>query len=752
MLVVVADKSTEELSLITTQVTMASELESKISQLEAEAELKDARIRDLQQQVKKAVDDNAKHREKFYLSTAIHYTNGMPHMGHAYENVTADVITRYHRTFGREVFFLTGTDEHGQKIAQTAEAQGMAPMELCTKYAAIFQQLTKDLNMANDRFIRTTDDHHKKFAQWIFQRAIDNGDIYLGTYEGWYNVREEMFVTETEAQQTDYKDPATGTPFKKMQEKSYFFKMSKYQQRLVQHYHDHPEFLQPEVRRQEILRRLEEPLQDLSASRTTFSHGIPLPNDPEHVLYVWFDALSNYLSGIDYPDGENAKFWPANVHLIGKDITWFHCVIWPCILMSAGIPLFKRVYAHGFINAKDGTKMSKSIGNVVDPYDMINKYGLDSFRYFLVRSARFGQDMPFSEDDLINIHNAELADTLGNLVHRTVNICKKYANGLVPDARADTPFDIYTLLHESEIAYKEYALQNACFVVLNALRETNKYLTDKAPWHMKEDAPRLVVVRTCLEAIYVAAHYLSPFMPETAQKIFEKLGTAPMLLTQLSPDYDNLKVGTEVTIGDILFNKVLSDEEIKKQEEAAKAKADPKPKAVKAEKPATPLFASLDIRVGVITKVWEHPDSEKLYCEEIDVGEDEPKQIGSGLRPFYSLEEMQGRKVLVLLNLKPAKLGGFKSHGMVLCASNEAHDRVEFIEPPGDAQAGERVFIDTESGEPLSAAQLKKQKVWEKAAVDLVTDAEGVATFKGQVIKTAAGPCRAKSLTNVHIS
>jgi methionyl-tRNA synthetase len=461
---------------------MATDLSTKVAQLEVEAAQKDARIQELQQQVKKAVTESAKNREKFYITTAIHYTNGMPHMGHAYENVTSDVIARYHRVFGRDVFYLTGTDEHGQKIAQTAEAQGMTPIALCDKYAAVFRQLTTDLNMSNDFFVRTTSDKHKQFAQWLFQRALDNGDIYLGTYEGWYNVREETFVTETEAAQTDYKDPTTGVPYKKMQEKSYFFKMSKYQARLVQHFHDHPEFLQPEVRRQEILRRLEEPLMDLSASRNTFQHGVPLPNDPEHVMYVWFDALSNYASAIDYPNGDNAKYWPASVHIIGKDITWFHCVIWPCILMSAGMPLPQRVFAHGFVNAKDGTKMSKSIGNVIDPYDILKKFGLDSFRYFIVRSARYGQDLPFSEDDMINILNAELADTLGNLVHRSVNICKKYSNGLVPDAAADSPFDVYTLLHDSEIAYKDFALQNACFVIVNALRETNKYLTDKEPW------------------------------------------------------------------------------------------------------------------------------------------------------------------------------------------------------------------------------------------------------------------------------
>ncbi|KAI9916400.1 hypothetical protein PsorP6_017815 [Peronosclerospora sorghi] len=355
------------------------------------------------------------------------------------------------------------------------------PQDVVDKYATIFEQLTKDLNMSNSNFIRTTSDVHKKFAPWLFQRALDNGDVYLGTYEGWYNVREETFVTETEAQLMNYQDPATGTPFKKMQEQSYFFKMSKYQDRLVKHIEENPEFLQPEVRRQELLCRLKEPLQDLSASRNTFTHGIPLLNDPEHVLYVWFDALANYLSAIGYPTGPNARYWPANVHIIGKDITWFHCVIWPRILMSADIPLPKRVFAHGFVNAKDGSKMSKSIGNVIDPYEMVNKYGLESFRYFIVRAAKFGQDMPFSEDDLINIHNSELADTLGNLVHRTVNACAKYSNGVVPDVKADKPFDIYKLLKYSEDLYKEFSLQDACLAIVNALKDTNKYLTEKEP-------------------------------------------------------------------------------------------------------------------------------------------------------------------------------------------------------------------------------------------------------------------------------
>ncbi|CAK4066850.1 unnamed protein product [Aphanomyces euteiches] len=691
-------------------------------------------------------------KEKFYITTAIHYTNGTPHIGHAYENVTADVIARYHRTYGRDVFFLTGTDEHGQKIAQTAEAQGMTPIELCDKYSGIFQQLAKDLNMSNDGFIRTTSEKHKKFVQYIFDCADKNGDIYKGTYEGWYNVREETFVTENEAQSTDYKDPTSGLPLKKMQESSYFFRMSKYQERLITHFHEHPEFLQPETHRQVILKRLEEPLLDLSTSRTTFTHGIPLPNDPSHVMYVWFDALSNYMSAIDYPNGELAKYWPASVHIIGKDITWFHSVIWPCILMSAGFPLPKRVFAHGFVNARDGSKMSKSIGNVVDPYDMISKFGLESFRYFVVRGSKYGSDMPFSEEEFANIHNAELADALGNLIHRGLTLAVKYAGGKVPDVTATPCFDVEALRNATEEAFQNYALQEACFRFIEVVRATNGYLTTSAPWHVPDEHTRLVVVRTVLEAIYVFAHFMIPFMPTTAERIFGFLNAAPTTLPHLSPRFDNLVVGTpikEVTKDDILFEKIKSDDEKAAEEQKKKAAAAPVVKKVKEE---LPLFASCEIRVGTIVKVWNHPDSDKLYCEEIDVGFDAPVQIASGLRQFYTLEEMQDRKVLVLLNIKAAKLAGFKSNGMVLCASNEAHDQVEFIEPPAGAANGERVFVPTESGDPVSEGQMKKQKVWEKMSVDLKTNELGQATYKGQVVLTSAGPVAAKSLKGAQIS
>lgn len=691
-------------------------------------------------------------QESFYITTAIHYTNGKPHMGHAYENITADVIARYHRIVGRQVYFLTGTDEHGQKIATTAEGLDKKPIELCDEYAAIFEQLTKDLNMSNDRFIRTTSEEHKKVAQWAFQKALDNGDIYLGQYEGWYNVREETFVSENDAKLMDYKDEVTGKALSKMKEESYFFRMSKYQDRLKKHILENPEFIQPEDRRLVILQRLDEPLLDLSVSRNTFSHGVPLPNDDSHVMYVWFDALSNYLSGIQYPDGGKAsQFWPANVHIIGKDIVWFHAVIWPCLLMSIDLKLPKTIYGHGFVSAADGRKMSKSIGNVIDPYEIMNKYSLDTFRYFICRETPYGKDMPFSESDLINIHNSELADTLGNLVHRAVNLCGKYSEHVVPQQKADDVFDVPSAIANMEKTMQAFELQQACNISMNLIRAANKYLTDKEPWHMKENEPRLVVVRTTLEAIYVAAHFLHPFIPSACESIFDKLHTAPKTLVELNYQFNNLTPGTTVDIGNVLFNKIVTEDEkasiLAKQQAKDAVAAAKKAKAAKAD---IPLFASMDIRVGKITKVWEHPDSTKLFCEEIDIGNDEPLQIASGLRAYYSLQDMQDKQCLVLVNLKPAKLGGFKSHGMVLCASSD--NQVEFISPPHDAKLGERVFVASESSDPLSAAQMKKQKILEKVLPFLTTDENCIAKFKSEPFQTTAGPCASTSLINATIS
>ena len=449
--------------------------------------------------------------ETFSITTAINYANGAPHMGHAYEAVSSDVIARYHRAYGRKVLFQTGSDEHGQKIAEAAEVAGCAPIDLCDKHVLLFQTLNEKIQISNDVYNRTTSDAHKKACAALFKRSKDAGDIYLDTYEGWYNVREETFVTENDAALSEYKDPVSGLPLKKMSEASYFFAQSKYQDRLVKHIETNPEFIQPTRRRNEILVRLrEDKLRDLSVSRTTFDWGLPVPDAPGHVLYVWFDALTNYLTGTGWPDvpcdetpdskkkeNKNA-FWPADVHIIGKDIIWFHCVIWPCMLWSAGLPLPKTVFGHGFVMAGDGQKMSKSIGNVVDPLVQLEKYSSDTFRYYLMRGGVYGSDIPFSEQALVLTHNSDLADVLGNLVHRATNLCLKNCDGKVPDALGTASVvDVPLLRAQTEMAFTGFKTHEACELAINAVKDTNKFLTESAPWAVKGDGAELKKVRPC---------------------------------------------------------------------------------------------------------------------------------------------------------------------------------------------------------------------------------------------------------------
>jgi len=699
-------------------------------------------------------------REKYYASTAINYTNGDPHLGHAYEAICTDVIARYHRIRGRETHFVTGTDEHGQKIAGRAEAEGVTPLEVSTKYAQKFQELNKRLLVSNDDFIRTTEERHKECAQWLLQRAIDAGDVYEKEYEGWYNVREEAFVTDKDAEAADFKDASSGQPLVKMKEDSYFFRMSAYQARLVEHIKTHPEFIQPDQARELILSRLEgEELRDLSISRTTFQWGIPFPNDAAHVMYVWFDALTNYLSAVAYHKGAESELrhlWPADVHVIGKDITWFHTVIWGSMLMSAGVPLPKAVFSHGFVTDKEGKKMSKSVGNVVDPCAVLAKYPVDSIRYYLVTLSHFGSDPPFDEEELVRCHDANLASKLGNLVVRTAKLAQSYNDGLVPDAKADTIFDVAQAVAKTDEEYKQFELKNAADYAMDLVQEVNGFLTEKEPWKHADDKPlQLAVVRSCLEAIYVVAHLLSPVIPQTAMEVFQSLNVEPVALTALSPNFDNLTPGTK--LNNTFKFKPLTEREDKKSKAALsmKAAAEAKKKKKAAERKRQEAaaaaetqspFSKLDIRVGEIVKVWKHPDSEKLYCEEIDVGLDAPLQIASGLQEHYTLEEMQNRRCLVFCNLRPAKLGGFKSHGMVLCAV--ADGKSEFVTPPVAAKVGERVFCEGMEGEPVTAAQVRKKKVLEAVLPDLRSDKQCVAAYQGKPILTSAGPCTVPTKAN----
>eukprot|EP01061_Rhynchopus_euleeides_P045838 TRINITY_DN8432_c0_g1_i1.p1 TRINITY_DN8432_c0_g1~~TRINITY_DN8432_c0_g1_i1.p1 ORF type:complete len:743 (+),score=334.91 TRINITY_DN8432_c0_g1_i1:49-2229(+) len=539
--------------------------------------------------------------EKFYVTTAINYTNGNPHIGHAYEGMLADVSARYNRAYGRDVFFLTGTDEHGQKIARSAEGKGMTPKELCDLYAGNFQKLNKRMSISNDDYIRTTDRYHEDTARELWKRCSANKnaagepDIYLGEYVGWYNEREEQFITEKDAKKTDFKD-AYGAPLKKVSEKCYFFRLSAYKQRLVDYYTQKPEAIMPAERREEVMKMLEGDLEDLCVSRTTFDWGIRLPEgfEENHVMYVWFDALTNYVSAThlllpdEQSDPKRRALWPANIHIVGKDITRFHCIYWPAMLWSAGLPLPGSVSGHGFVMDGEGKKMSKSQGNVVDPHDLLDKYPADSVRYYCCNAASYGSDMKCSELGLISDNNT-LADQFGNLAQRAVNMVQKEfgkvpekPEGVVLPAPYDTqpPFDLVKLRESVDECMKVMDVKSALNLIQEATGEANAFINKTEPYKMKDAAQapaRQLCLRLMLESLYALTHFLAPFLPETATRIFNKISPGKAI-EDLTGTFDNLQVGREITAGpwaegmDVLFPKLLSDEERAKQEQKAAAK------------------------------------------------------------------------------------------------------------------------------------------------------------------------------------
>jgi methionyl-tRNA synthetase len=505
--------------------------------------------------------------ERFYITTAINYTNGKPHIGHAYEAVTADVLARYHRIAGREVFFLTGSDEHGKKVQQSAAQAGLRPIEVADMYSAGFQALNAQLKVSNDRYVRTSEREHVLTAQMVFQKADDNGDIYLRNYEGWYDVREERFVPDAEAELSHFADKH-GQMYERQSEASYHFKMGKYQQQLVDHIKAHPDFIQPETQRNLILSRLEQPLLDLCASRPVESlqWGIPLPADEGHVMYVWFDALTNYLTGVNYrheADLMRAKFWPCSVHIVGRDIMWFHCVVWPCMLLSAGIPLPTTVFGHGWVLAGDAEKMSKSLGNVVDPVALLARFPSDTLRSYLVEEATYGQDMSFQLENMIERHNVQLADTLGNVVHRVCCLAVSMQGGAVPHAPAvePRPFDLDELRTACEAHMRRFELREYARHVWDATRAVNGWIYKMAPWKIKGE-DRIMrtgpVLRAALEALYILAHFFAPLIPDAVAAIEVKLGTRLGTLPGLRVSWDNLSPGTLVDPRAILFAKIAT--------------------------------------------------------------------------------------------------------------------------------------------------------------------------------------------------
>jgi len=500
----------------------------------------------------------------FYLTTAIAYTNGSPHFGHAYEIICADILARYHKLFDKNVFFTTGTDEHGTKISETAKSLNMLPIELCDKYVMEFQKLYKMLNINIDKFIRTTDENHKDVAKLCLAKAMENSDIYFGEYIGWYCVREERFFTETEAKTCNYVDPVSKKPLTKSSEPSYFFKLSNYQDRIIEHILHNPNFILPSSSREEILNRLTtDKLEDLSISRTKSVMDWGIEIDEDNVMYVWFDALINYLSVIDYPNGENFMFWPANIHLIGKDICWFHAVIWPAMLMSFNLALPKTILAHGFVNDINGHKMSKSIGNVIDPVKLLEKYNPDVIRMYLAYATNIGSDLNISITDIDIVHDSLLAAKFSNLANRCLVLTTKLNSNMIPESDGTELFSIDTLKTEIHENLELFKTKDIISILFTHLDIVNKYLTDLQPWLQK--GSYLNVLRTVLEGIYIIGIFLSPFIPETINKLCEFMNS-DMCSDINNLTWNNLKTGNNLNEYEMLFKKMKTRHEITEEE------------------------------------------------------------------------------------------------------------------------------------------------------------------------------------------
>ncbi|MBP2098702.1 methionine--tRNA ligase [Enterococcus rivorum] len=662
-------------------------------------------------------------KETFYITTPIYYPSGKLHIGNSYTTIACDAMARYKRLMGFDVFYLTGVDEHGQKIEHKAAELDVSPQEYVDKMAADVQKLWKTLDISYDKFIRTTDDYHKEAVQKIFDQLLDQGDIYLGEYEGWYSVSDEEYFTETQLAEVYRNDEGkviggkapSGHEVELVKEESYFFRMSKYAERLVKYYDEHPEFIQPESRKNEMLNNFIKPgLEDLAVSRTTFSWGVPLSKDPKHVVYVWIDALSNYITALGYGSTDDSlyqKYWPADVHMVGKEIVRFHTIYWPIMLMALDLPLPKKIFGHGWLLMKDG-KMSKSKGNVVYPDMLVDRYGLDALRYYLLRAIPFGSDGVFTPEDFVSRLNYDLSNDLGNLLNRTIAMINKYCDGHVPAYSSKvTPFDselsttAANVIGKYHEAMEKMEFNTAIAEIWTLVSRANKYIDETEPWVLAKDEEKKKELDSVMvhlaESLRIVAILLQPMMTEAPKRIFEQLGLDSQKMQMVGIRFGEFPLNVKVTTkGTPIFPRLELETEviyIKKQMSnnaqttAEEMKWDPEETtltSIKEEQIKYEDFDKIELKVAEVIDCQKVKGADKLLQFRLDAGDEQDRQILSGIAEFYpDPSALIGRKVVVVANLKPRKMRGQISQGMILSA--EAPDgKLQLVDAPKEMPNG----------------------------------------------------------------